>query len=121
MTRRPKKAEITPAPAPPLTADVLQDILAKAVHDPSNEAGSEVLVPRGLLADAIRGLRRREVLPIPEELLSDWDKVSGAIDAIVCALPSQMTDCAARLEETRRAYRVTVQRAAMNVGVKRKD
>lgn len=51
------------------------------------------------------------------QVLDQWDRVSGAIDKMVTALPAQMTDAAAILEAERRTMRVIIQAYATRAHV----
>lgn len=52
-------------------------------------------------------------LGLPDELLDAWDDVNRAVDVIICALPSQMTAAAEKLETARRNYRVVLNKVAL--------
>lgn len=67
--------------------------------------GGLISVPKDLIDDAVAILRNPPpMLPIPEELLAEWDAVSAAINAVLVAQPGQMTSAAARLGDAQRAF-----------------
>jgi hypothetical protein len=51
--------------------------------------------------------------PIPDELLAQWDRLSGAIDRTLTAQPWQLTEAANLLSEERLAFRTLIQKLAM--------
>lgn len=51
-----------------------------------------------------------------DEVLSAWDRLSAAIDRTVTALPAQMTDAAAELEQARWQMRSVMNRYGFQAG-----
>lgn len=111
MARAVKKAVASPAPPPPTLAEKL--VACEARMPSAGRAVREVAVPIEIIDEIHEALKRREVLPIPEELLNEWDRLSGSIDATLTALPSQMTTASDKLSERRLSFRELIQRLAM--------
>lgn len=59
-------------------------------------------------------------MPIPEDVLEAWDRLDGAVDRVVCALPAQMTSASENLEVQRKAFRTILMAAAVR-GFKRSE
>lgn len=89
--------------------DLVADLEARIAAVPQFTGESAmVTIPADVLSRVVAALKS----PVPDELLHAWDGVSGAVDRVVTALPSQMTAASENLEVERRAFRDLIQRVA---------
>lgn len=72
-----------------------------------------VTVPRYKLDEAVAALRRPPIEhPVPHDVINLWDKLDGALNRVITALPFQMTGAVENLEAVRLAFRTLIQQRA---------